>query len=128
MKLAKGESSLLLDEYAAVLEQIEILTQRKEEIRDILNRKKPYRKKPFQAETKIQSKTGTVLTISTRRGAEIPPEVSQVKQVLEQKGRPELFEKVVQVAPKLLKHYLNDEEYNKLVLRKDNVLVWSISR
>lgn len=123
MKLAKGENSLLLDEYAAVLEQIEILTQRKEEIRDILNRKKP-----FQAETKIQSKTGTVLTISTRRGAEIPPEVSQVKQVLEQKGRPELFEKVVQVAPKLLKHYLNDEEYNKLVLRKDSVLVWSISR
>lgn len=123
MKIAKGESSLLIDEYSATLDQIDKLSKRKEEIRSILSKKKP-----FQEEAKIQSKTGTVLTISTRKGAEIPPEVTEVKLALTEKGRPELLEKVVQVAPKLLKKYLTEEEYNKLVLRKDSILVWSISK
>lgn len=123
MKYAKGESSLLIDEYSAIIDQIDKLTKRKEEIRGILSKKKP-----FQEEAKIQSKMGTVLTISTRKGVEIPPEVTEVKLALTEKGRPELLEKVVQVSPKLLKRYLTEEEYEKLVLRKDSILVWSISK
>lgn len=123
MLQAKGTTSLMIDEYAEILQQIEALTRRKDEIRETLGKKKQ-----FQEANKIQSKTGIVLTITVRRGSEIAPDLSEVKYLFERKGRPELVEKVVTVAPKLLKKYLNEEEYNDIVLRKDNTTAWSISR
>lgn len=123
MLQAKGTTSLMIDEYADIIQQIESLTRRKDEIRETLEKKKQ-----FQEANKIQSKTGIVLTITVRRGAEIAPDLSEVKYLFERKGRPELVEKVVTVAPKLLKKYLNEEEYNDIVLRKDSTTAWSISR
>lgn len=123
MLKAKGTTSLMIDEYAEIVEQINALTQRKEEIREALGKKKQ-----FQEANKIQSQTGVVLTVTVRRGSEIPPELAEIKQLFKKKGRPELVEKVVTVAPKLLKKYLSEEEYDKVVLRKDSTTAWSISK
>ena len=74
MLQAKGTTSLMIDEYADIVQQIEALTRRKDEIRETLGKKKQ-----FQEANKIQSKTGIVLTITVRRGSEIAPDLSEVK-------------------------------------------------
>ena len=123
MLKAKGTTSIMIDEYADICAQIEALTKRKEEIRLFLSQKKQ-----FQEANKSESQEGNLLTISVRKGSEIPPDVQDVLKVFREMGKPELFERVVSVVPKLLKKYIAGEEYESLVKRKADILVWSVEK
>lgn len=123
MLKAKGTTSAMIDEYADICAQIEELTKRKEEIRAFLSQKKQ-----FQEANKIESQEGNLLTISVRKGSEIPPDIQDVQKVFAEMGKPELFERVVAVVPKLLKKYLAGEEYSTLVKRKADILVWTVEK
>lgn len=123
MLKAKGTTSIMIDEYADICAQIEALTKRKEGIRLFLSQKKQ-----FQEANKIESQEGNLLTISVRKGSEIPPDVQDVLKVFREMGKPELFERVVSVVPKLLKKYIAGEEYESLVKRKADILVWSVEK
>ena len=121
MLKAKGTTSVMIDEYADICSQIEELTKRKEEIKAFLSQKKQ-----FQEANKIESQEGNLLTISIRKGSEIPPDIQDVQKVFAEMGKPELFERVVAVVPKLLKKYLAGEAYDSLVKRKADILVWTV--
>ena len=123
MLKAKGTASIMIDEYVDICSQIEELTKRKEEIRAFLSQKKQ-----FQEANKIESQEGNLITISVRKGSEIPPDIQDVQKVFREMGKPELFERVVAVVPKLLKKYLAGEEYDTLVKRKADVLVWTVEK
>lgn len=123
MLKAKGTASIMIDEYVDICSQIEELTKRKEEIRAFLSQKKQ-----FQEANKIESQEGNLITISVRKGSEIPPDIQDVQKVFKEMGKPELFERVVAVVPKLLKKYLASEEYDTLVKRKADVLVWTVEK
>lgn len=120
--LMKGSVGKAVDEYAAICKQIEELTQRKEEVKEYL-----FRHKPFQSPGSIETENGTVLNLIARKGTEIPPEVQDVKTLLETMGQPEKLEQVVQVSLKLLKRHIPLNEYESLVKRKTGILVWAVS-
>ena len=82
MLKAKGTTSVMIDEYADICAQIEELTKRKEEIRAFLSQKKQ-----FQEANKIESQEGNLLTISVRKGSEIPPDIQDVQKVFAEMGK-----------------------------------------
>ena len=121
--LMKGSIGKAVDEYATICKQLEELTQRKEEIKEYLSRHKP-----FQEPGSIETENGTVLNLIARKGTEIPPEVQDVKMLLESLGQPEKLEQVVQVSLKLLKHHVPLSEYESLVKRKAGILAWTVQK
>lgn len=121
--LMKGSIGKAVDEYATICKQLEELTQRKEELKEYLSRHKP-----FQNPGSIETENGTVLNLIARKGTEIPPEVQDVKMLLESLGQPEKLEQVVQVSLKLLKHHVPLSEYESLVKRKAGILAWTVQK